>query len=82
MNARRAVEGGMIVGGVATETLNVIARLAGGAVAVAVVAGYLALGATVLVGRSVLDIVQRTGGLLRPGSARRDSAGDESRRAA
>ena len=66
----------MIVGGVATETFNVIARLAGGAVAVAVVAGYLALGATVLVGRGVLDVVQRTGGLLRGGGTRRDSSGD------
>jgi hypothetical protein len=72
----------MIVGGVATEAFNVIARLAGGAMAAAVVAGYLALGATVLVGRGVLDIVQRTGGLLRPAGSRRDSGGDLPRRAA
>ena len=69
------------MGGVATETFNVIARLAGGAVAMAMVAGYLALGATVLVGRGMLDVVQRTGGFLR-GGPRRETDGDESRHAA
>jgi hypothetical protein len=59
--------------------LTVIVRLAGGAVAAAVVAGYLALGAAVLVGRGILEVVQHTGGLLRSGGG---EEGGESRDAA
>ncbi len=45
---------------VASEGLGLISRLADEARSVAVVAGYVALGAAVLVGRSLLDAAGET----------------------
>ena len=41
---------------VAGEGLRLVSRLAGAVVAVPVITGYVALGAAVLVGRSLLDV--------------------------
>ena len=45
---------------VASEGLGLISRLADEASSVAMVAGYVALGAAVLVGRSLLDVAGET----------------------
>ena len=45
---------------VASEGLRLISRLAGAVVAVPVVTGYVALGAAVVIGRSVLDTARQT----------------------
>ena len=53
-------EGTMNANDVASEGLGLISRLADEARSVAVVAGYVALGAAVLVGRSLLDAAGET----------------------
>ena len=45
---------------VAREGLRLISRLAGAVVAVPVVTGYVALGAAVVIGRSLLDTARQT----------------------
>ena len=45
---------------VAREGLRLISRLAGAVVAVPVVTGYVALGAAVFIGRSLLDTARQT----------------------
>ena len=46
------------------QGLRLVSRLAGTAIAVPMLAGYFALGATVLVGRSLLDLARQTRGRL------------------
>ena len=53
-------EGTMNANDVASEGLGLISRLADEARSVAMVAGYVALGAAVLVGRSLLDVAGET----------------------
>ena len=45
---------------VASEGLRLISRLAGAVVAVPVITGYVALGAAVVIGRSLLDTARQT----------------------
>ena len=45
---------------VAGEGLRLISRLAGAVVAVPVITGYVALGAAVTIGRSLLDTARKT----------------------
>ena len=42
------------------QGLRIVSWLAGTAIAVPMLAGYFALGATLLVGQSLLDVVRRT----------------------
>ena len=46
------------------QGLRLVSRIAGTAIAVPMLAGYFALGATVLVGRSLLDVAGQTRGRL------------------
>jgi len=50
----------MTVEDVRHETVRLDSRLAGAAVAMSVVAGYVARGAAVLVGRSLVDVARQT----------------------
>lgn len=45
---------------IAGEGLRLVSRLADAAVAIPVTAGYVALGAAVLVGQSLLDVARQT----------------------
>jgi hypothetical protein len=50
----------MTIGEVANGSLRLISQATGAAAAVSVATGYVALGATILVGRSLLDMARRT----------------------
>ena len=54
----------MTVEDVGREGLRLASRVAVAAVAIPVTAGYFALGATVLVGRSLLDVARQARGRL------------------
>jgi len=54
----------MNIGEIGNGELRLISRAVGTAAAVSVVTGYVALGAAILVGRSLLDIALRTRGLV------------------
>jgi hypothetical protein len=54
----------MTIGEIANGALRLSSRAAGTTAAVSVVTGYVALGAAILVGRSLLDVASRTRGLV------------------